>query len=98
VVEHGTDAFKNASIERFCNTVVLRGVVGGKSTLSAFLLKELSELVAGVLTATIRAKGFDFDTMLSLSPSCKGFVSVESFVFSAKDVDTSVTSGIICKK
>ena len=46
--------------EGFSYAIVLRCIMGGEAALSAFLLKEFGEVVAGEFTATIRMKSFDF--------------------------------------
>ena len=59
VVENGPHMFEEPVVKRFHNSIVLWGVVCGEMAFGAFLLQELSELVAGVLTAMVRAKGLD---------------------------------------
>jgi hypothetical protein len=53
MVENCLDMFEDAPVKGFCNSVMLRSVVGGEVVLSALLLKELGECMAGVLTATV---------------------------------------------
>ena len=96
-MEDSADALEKSAIECFSNAVVLRGVMGGKATFGAFLLKKLGELVAGEFTATVRAECLDLHPMLSVCPGCKGLVSFEGLVLSAQDVDDSVASGVVCE-
>jgi hypothetical protein len=53
MVEDCTDMFHELAVEGFGYAIVLGCVVGGEVTHGAFLLKELGELVASELTATI---------------------------------------------
>ena len=94
-MENSPCTFKKAAVERFSNSVVLRSVVGGETAFSSFRLEELGEILAGVLTATIRTKQFYFCAVLSLCPGCKSFVSFQSLILSSKDVDVSETSMVI---
>ena len=61
MVEYSPCAFEKAAVEGFSDSVVLqsvdsvvlRSVMSSETSLSSFLLEELSEIVAGILTAVI---------------------------------------------
>ena len=53
MMENGSDSFKESAVKGFCNSVMLWSVVGGESTLGAFLLEKFVERVAGILTTTV---------------------------------------------
>ena len=74
---------------------MLQSVVGGETACSSFLLEELGEILAGVLTATIGTKQLDLRTVLGLCPGCKSFVSLQSLIFSSEDVDTSKSCVVV---
>jgi hypothetical protein len=94
-VEDSPHAFKEAAIERFGDAVVLRSVVCGEAPLGALLLKETSKLVAGVLTATVRAKDFNFCIVLSAGPRDESLVGLQGLVLCAKDVNVGEAGVII---
>ena len=83
MVKYSASALKKTVVQGFSYAVVLRCIVGGEVALSAFLLKEFGEVVAGEFTTTIRMKSFDFCPMLSLCPGCEGLVGIEGLVLGA---------------
>jgi hypothetical protein len=89
------DSLQELAVKRFGDAVVLRGVMGGKAALCTLFPQELCEGAASVFTAVVRSEGFDFDSMLSLSPSCEIVISVEHFIFGAQDVDAHVVRVIV---
>lgn len=97
MVKDCANSFKESAVEGFGYAIMLRGVMGGKAMFGAFLLEELCEFMASVFSAAVRTKSLDFNSMLCLCPSCKGFVSVESFVLGAKDIGDCITCGIVCE-
>jgi hypothetical protein len=39
-MEHGANSFKKSTVQRLCNSVVLRGVVGGEASFGALRIEE----------------------------------------------------------
>ena len=97
MVKDGLHTFEKSAVKRFRNSIVLRGVVRGEAPFGAFLLQELSELAAGVLTTAVRPNSLDLGAMLSVHPSCESSVSREHLVFGAKNVDAGEAGSIICE-
>ena len=83
MVKYSASALKKMAVQGFSYAVVLRCIMGGEAALSAFLLKEFGEVVAGEFTATIGMKSFDFCPMLSLCPGCEGLVGIEGLILGA---------------
>ena len=79
-MQDGAHALQKLSVEGLGHSVVLWGVVGCEPTFRALLLEKLVEICASVLPSTIRTKSLDLDVVLSLSPSCKVFICLESFI------------------
>ena len=80
MVKYSAGALEEAAVQRFSYAVVLRCVMGGEMALSAFLLKEFGEVMAGEFTAMIGMKGFDFCPVLSLCPGHEALVGIEGLI------------------
>ena len=95
-MKDGPHALKEAAVEGFGDSVVLRGVMSGEAPFGALLFKEFGEVVAAVFSAAIRPKDFNFHVVLIVRPLCKGALRVQSFVLGPKSVDPSVAREVIC--
>ena len=71
--------------------------MGGKTALSAFLLKKFGEHVTSVLTATVWTEDLNLCAMLCVGPRDKYFIGFEGLVLGAKNIDISVVGVIIGK-
>ncbi|KAI0266918.1 hypothetical protein BGY98DRAFT_938914 [Russula aff. rugulosa BPL654] len=96
--KEGTDALHQPAVERLCDAVMLRSVVGGEATFSALLLKEFGEGVAGIFAAPIRSQAFDLDPLLSEHPSRIGFISVKSFILGPENGELGKARVIVGKR
>src|SRR5580658_1179111 len=96
--KESTDALHQPAVERLCDAVMLRSVVGGEATFSALLLKEFAEGVAGIFAASIRSQTFDLDPFLSEHPSRIGFISVKSFILGPENGELGKARVIVGKR
>ena len=95
MVEHSPHTLKEAAVEGFGDAIVLGSVVCSEAPLHAFLLKEASKLVAGVLTTTVRMKDFNFCIVLSAGPRDESLVGLQGLVLCAKDINVGEAGVIV---
>ena len=76
MVKEGTDSLHQASVQHFCNSVVLWSVVRGEPLLHPMLLVECLEGIAGVLTPMVGAKTANCGAVLCVRPCKKRLVGI----------------------
>ena len=97
MVQDGTNAFKEAAVERLRHPVMLRSVVCRETAFSALLLQELREVTASVLATAVRTKSLNSRAMLSTSPRDERLVRVQSLILALEQLEVGVTSMVISK-
>src|SRR5438477_12878568 len=80
-MEHSTDLLEEHSVQAFSDAIVLGCIMHGEFLLRSSLSKVFLELVAGVLSSTIREELLDSYIVLGFTLVLVLYVRLEGFVF-----------------
>src|SRR5882672_2227500 len=86
---------QEGAVESLCNPVFLGSVMRGKSSLNSLQIQVVGKLIAEVLSASIGAKLFYFDAMLSVHPSLECQIGLEHVFLECQWVYASVLGIVI---